>query len=346
METIVPVWQRAGPGPLPGLRLRGLVLPDDLEPIAAVIRAGAIADGIDEIMTPAQLENEFAHTSTYEPLRDVLVAELDGRVVATATASHRVLADGHMYTTFGHVDPSVRRRGIGRHLLATLQAHGRALAASIGETGCFETFTDDREQATIALLRSNAYRPVRWFFEMERSPLHDLPEAPLPDGIELREVVPATLRRIFDADSEAFRDHWGYREWGDAEFEALAANPDLDTTLWAVAWDGDEVAGVVETFVFAEENELLGLSRAWLEHVSVRRPWRGRGIARALIVESMRRIRARGYAAALLGVDAENPTGAVRLYEGVGFRVIGRGQAWRRPIDGAADAGRGEGRDG
>ena len=98
------------------------------------------------------------------------------------------------------------------------------------------------------------------------------------------------MRRIFDAEAEAFRDHWGRREWTDQIFAELPGGSRTWTLdLWRVAWDGDEVAGVVTTFVFAEENATLGLSRGWLEHVSVRRPWRRRGLASALDPVGLRR---------------------------------------------------------
>ena len=108
--------------------------------------------------------------------------------------------------------------------------------------------------------------------------------------------------------------------------------PNLDTNLWRVAWDGDEVAGSVMTFVWPEENERLGLSRGWLEHVSVRRAWRKRGLATALIADSLRVLRDLGLAEAALGVDSQNPTGALRLYESLGFRRHKTGVSLRKSL--------------
>jgi ribosomal protein S18 acetylase RimI-like enzyme len=85
-------------------------------------------------------------------------------------------------------------------------------------------------------------------------------------------------------------------------------------------------------FVFPEENERLGVARGWLQHVSVRRPWRRRGLAAALIAESLRALRDRGLAEAALGVDAENTTGALRLYESLGFRRHRTGVSFRKLI--------------
>jgi ribosomal protein S18 acetylase RimI-like enzyme len=101
-----------------------------------------------------------------------------------------------------------------------------------------------------------------------------------------------------------------------------------------VAWDGDEIAGVVQNWIWAEENAQLGVARGWLEHISVRRPWRRRGLGRAITAESLRRLAAAGMTEAILGVDADNPTGALGLYEGLGFEVDQRSQVYRRPLVG------------
>jgi mycothiol synthase len=108
--------------------------------------------------------------------------------------------------------------------------------------------------------------------------------------------------------------------------------PNLDTNLWRVAWDGDEVAGSVWTLIWPEENAKLGLSRGWLEHISVRRPWRRRGLATALIAETLRLLRDLGLEEGALGVDSENLTGALPLYESLGFRRHRTGISFRRPL--------------
>ena len=172
-----------------------------------------------------------------------------------------------------------------------------------------------------------------------------LPEHPLPDGLELRPVRPEDHRAIWDADCEAFRDHWGHREPTDGDFVARFAAPETNTALWSVAWDGDQVAGSVMTAIFTEENEALGIKRGWLEHVSVRRPWRGRGLAKALCADAFRVLRDHGIEEAWLGVDGTNPTGALQLYEGLGLHgrppLAGVRAADGRPGTRGLDLGRG-----
>jgi ribosomal protein S18 acetylase RimI-like enzyme len=85
--------------------------------------------------------------------------------------------------------------------------------------------------------------------------------------------------------------------------------------------------------IYPEENEDLGSQRGWLDSVFTRRAWRRRGLARNLIVRSLHLLHERGMEAAVLGVDADNPSGALGLYEAAGFVVTERTTAWRRPLE-------------
>ena len=173
---------------------------------------------------------------------------------------------------------------------------------------------------------------MRYAFTMIHRHVRDAEPIPMPDGIELRPVTPDQHRPVFDADDEAFRDHFEYRAATEQDFVATFSQPDIDTSLWKVGWDGDRIAGCVLPYIWKEENETLGVKRAWLESVSTRRPWRRRGLARALIAASLVELRERGIEEALLGVDAENPTGALALYEGLGFEVKLRSMSYRKAL--------------
>jgi ribosomal protein S18 acetylase RimI-like enzyme len=95
-------------------------------------------------------------------------------------------------------------------------------------------------------------------------------------------------------------------------------NPDL----WKVAWDGDQVAGMVGNFLDKKENQEFNRNRGYTEDIWVRRPWRGRGLAKALIAESIRMFKEMGMEETCLGVDAENPNGALRLYTSMGYEKV------------------------
>ena len=78
----------------------------------------------------------------------------------------------------------------------------------------------------------------------------------------------------------------------------------------------------------------MGIKRAWLDHISVRRRWRRRGLAASLIASTIRLLRERGMDEAALGVDAENPTGATRLYERAGMYVAFEAVVYEKRLPG------------
>ena len=323
-----------GAPPIAGLHFRPYRGPADLPGMIAVRNAAAIADRSFEIETEAELANTLANREAFVPERDIVLAELGDRIVAI---SHELVSvrDGvRVYDSYGHVHPDVRRRGIGRAMLRNAETRLRARAvAEGGGTGVFlGSWAFEMSPGSVALLDAEGYQVVRWFFEMERPTADPLLEAPLPDGLELRPVCPEDVRPVLMADFEAFQDHWGARPFSEEAIREVEGSPHTDPSLWMVAWAGDEVAGSVLGSIFPDDNEASGVQRGWLDRVSVRRPWRHRGVARALIVAAIRALRERGMEVASLGVDAENQTGALGLYEGLGFRPVKRAMAYRKSI--------------
>ncbi|HEY8636432.1 MAG TPA: GNAT family N-acetyltransferase, partial [Candidatus Limnocylindrales bacterium] len=300
-----------GAPPIAGLQFRTFHPDRDYEGLVGLIRDAHLADGVDWVPTVENLRTEHEHGGEFDPRRDLLLALVDDTVVGASETNVRTRELGPSHHVEGWVSPAFRRRGLGRALLHWAEARAREVALVDGRTGerSLGSWPDEAQAGAVALYESEGYAIVRYGFMMVRDLTEPIPELPLPDGLELRPVEPVDHRRIWDADVEAFRDHWDPGERTDADFEGWFASPELDTGLWRVAWDGDEVAGSVMNFIYPAENETLGQQRGWLDHVSVRRPWRRRGLASALIAASMRALRDVGMTDAALGVDAENPSG-------------------------------------
>ena len=183
------------------------------------------------------------------------------------------------------------------------------------------------DDAVVALLRARGYAVVRSSFRMETS-VGAEPAAPAwPSGIKVRASRgPDDLPAIHAAAEEAFADHWGYEPLAFEEWCRWNVRDTLDPSLWFLAEDGGEVAGISLCRLDETPDRTLG----WVSILGVRRAWRGRGLARALLLHSFDALRLRGCTRVGLGVDSQNTTGAVRLYESVGMRVAHRGDSWER----------------
>lgn len=320
-----------------GLRLRLFAGESDLADIVRIENLEAEADSLPERTNVGDKAAQFAHPNeSFDPRRDVTLAEVDGQVVAVASRNVVDTTDGFReYRVKGAVDPAWRRRGIGRALLVDNERRMRDVSAA--EHGAsrrvYGSWSGETQPGGAALLESAGYGPVRYFFDMVRPHLEEIEDVPLPDGLEIRPIGPELTRAVWNADIDAFRDHWGGFDHSDEQLQRWLSNPSNDLSLWLVAFDGDEVAGGVINSIDAHQNAAMGFQRGWLSSVFTRRPWRRRGLARALIARSLKLHRERGMTSAALGVDAENPSGALRLYEGVGFGVNYRATAWRKAFE-------------
>ena len=321
-----------------GMTFRAFDPTIDFPAVAELVATCHRHDDIDWLPTPEEFAHEWTTTPGFVPARDALVAESAGAPVGLVAVDWRVRAAKVVHHVEIWVRPDARRRGLGRSLLTWAEGRARASVAE-GDGGPKDVvheiggWGDSEVPGHAALAASGGYRVVRYGFEMRRPIADPIPEVPLPAGLEVRPVQPEDHRRIWDADIEAFADHWEAGTRVEEDFEGWFSAPWLDTSLWQVAWDGNEVAGSVLTSIHSEENEQLGVRIAWLDHVSVRRPWRQRGLAAALIASTLQLLRGRDADVAALGVDAENPTGALRLYEKMGFARHKTGIAYRKPLE-------------
>ena len=310
----------------------------DLPEFVRISNAANVADGIDERTSEAGLGNWLLHPRDgFTPVTDVVVATVDERMVGYGWVDWVLTTDGRReYRTRGHVDPAWRRRGVGTAILAHNEARLREIAAGHPDDRpkVLGAFASERRVGATALLTHAGYRPVRYFFDMTRPDLDGVEVPPLPEGLELRGVSDRDgFRRLFDADAEAFMDHWGGFDASEATFNLWLNEPSFDPSLFVVAWDGDEIAGAVINSIDEEENAALDRRRGLLDSVFVRRPWRRRGLAAALVARSLVVLRERGMTSAWLGVDADNPTGALGIYERAGFEVSMRSTAYHKPLE-------------
>lgn len=333
-KSSIPV---AGAPDIPGLTFRHLRDESDYPAMAELATAQYRAQGAEWMITAEDIAVSQTHLVNSDYAADSLIAEVDGRMVGSGRTRWRDETGGPLvYSIAFYVSPDLWGSGVRPAMLGWLEDRARANAAPhLAERAkVLETYS--MEDADInAVLASAGYHVERYFAEMVRPTLDDIPDFPMPEGLEVRPVTPDQYRAIWDAEVEAFRDHWGFSEMTDVHYERfLADTRTFQPELWQVAWDvaTDEVAGMVRTFIDHAENRTFSRKRGYTEEISTRRPYRRRGLARALIVRSLRAQRAAGMTESALGVDMESPTGATRVYEDCGFVVDKMELLWRKPL--------------
>lgn len=281
-------------------------------------------NGIDWMITLDDIKNDENWMSNYDIHRDLIFVELDGVPVGYLGYSWEIELDGTtIFFPFGNLLRDSWGRGIAELMLRYAEERCREKAAGLtaGKKKIFRVWKKKKAVEVIQFLQQHGYQIERYFYSMSRPIDLPLDEHPLPPGVDIRPVEPAHYRAIWDAEQEAFRDHWGYTQPSEGMFEAWQNERLFNPKLYKVAWEGDQVCGMVLNFLDEQENETYQRKRGYTEDISVRRPWRGKGVAKALIAESIHMFRDMGMDETFLNVDADNTSGALNLYRSLGYTV-------------------------
>lgn len=301
---------------------------NDLPAIAEFYTECETYDENPERTSLADLE-EFWDSPRSVPDEDTLVGrDSGGHVVATAWAGcNRSITVRRGVRFAGAVRPDRRGEGIGRAILQWELAHGLAWDTATRRAGygplVMRLFVPT-EQADVRDLATRHDMPTeRYFFEMSRR-LEDRVEVPSVDGIRLAAWDVARSAEVHRVMDEAFREHWGHVDTTDEMWQEGIDSHGFRPAWTVLAIDAasDRVIGAAMNFAWEQDWAPQGYTEGYTDQLGVLSSHRGRGIAAALLAESMRRFHESGMQAAGLGVDAANASGALRLYEKVGYRRV------------------------
>jgi mycothiol synthase len=198
----------------------------------------------------------------------------------------------------------------------------------------FQAWASDRQKDWMVALESTGYRVVRRFNNMLFQ-LDDAPTKPVPAGLEIHPVLPEHMHKVWEAQKEMNAGLFENvaEDWLEEKYPAWLANPENNPRFWQVAWDGDQLAGMVLARIDEKENEKRQHKHGYTEHIYVRPQWRRRGLASALIARSLQVLREQGINEAELGVDSENESAAFRLYERLGYKTYSVDTWFRKAMD-------------
>jgi mycothiol synthase len=330
-------WVKLLDAPLvPNLRFRHFRGESDYPLMVAVVEGMKEADQKEVTPSVEEIARDFRHLENCDPYRDFLFAEVKSKVIGYTRIWWSKDPSGlYLYNHSAALLPEWRGKRIRNAMLRHNERRLREMAQThpADSPRMFQSFMMDTEKDWISVLTSEGYGVFRYGFTMVRPNLEDIPELSFPEGIELRPARPEHYRAIIDAWNEACKDMRGIVQISDQDFKWFQESPLFDPSIWQIAWHKDEVIGTVINFIDQKENKEGKRKRGHVEMISVKRPWRGRGIAKALIAQSLRILKERGMTEAALGVDAENPSGALHLYRKMGFQVQKTTVFCRKPMN-------------
>lgn len=308
------------------------VRPPTREDAPAIVDVIAACDrkhyGVADPYTPEDIFDDWSRL-TLETDAWVVVAEQDNRIVGYATLTDR----GHgRIDADGYVHPDVHGQGVGTMLVRLTETRARELVANApaGMRVALNNAVILSDVAAREMLEAEGYTLARGFWRMAI----DLPEPPAapqcPPRIAVRAFVPGQDERAtFDAVEEAFQDHWGHVPGDFDKWIEQTKREDFAPSLWLLAFDGDQIAGAA----LCRHN----LGMGWVGTLAVRRPWRRHGLGMALLQHAFAELYRHGERRVGLGVDAQSLTGATRLYERAGMRVILHVAVYQKELRPGAD---------
>ncbi|MCZ2836707.1 GNAT family N-acetyltransferase [Modestobacter sp. VKM Ac-2985] len=311
------------------------IRPDDAVVVAELL---AVAEAVDDTglhESPEDLTGLWVSDLVDLEQDTRLVSTADGTVVGYATTiAPPTFRDAYGVHLQGRVLPEWRGRGIGRALLAWQLGRGEELHAERNpESPARLTATVYTTMPSLeALVRRAGLEAVRWFFHMER-PLTDLPPRRRLDGIDL---VPFTWDRDEEvrlAHNAAFTEHYGSSERDVASWQVMFTGmrtfrPDLSV----LAVEDGEVLGYALAYVSEATAAASGSRESYFGQIGVLPSARGRGVSKAVIIEAMHAAAAQDCQTSGLEVDSENVTGALGLYESLGFTTARTQVSWSRRL--------------
>jgi ribosomal protein S18 acetylase RimI-like enzyme len=312
---------------MPGLTFRPWRDQGDFLTALEIYNEERVLNKIDLTFTVKDFEDEVKWYENFDITQQYIFAEYHGKPIGYFNFNWESEGSGR-YLLFlgGSLLPEYYQETIGSCMLRYAEEKLREMALSLPEDRQkrYRTWYRLANQAACGFFQQNGYQIERYFFKMRRPIELPLGRHLLPEGIEIRPAQPEHYHAVWEAEQEAFQDHWGYTPPLPKHFEMWQEDNHFQPRYWKVAWDtqSGEVAGMVRGFHKPEEDAEFHRKRGYTENISVRRPWRGKGLAKALIAESILMFQQMGMEETFLNVDATNPTGALNLYRAMGYEEL------------------------
>lgn len=306
----------------------------DLVAIAHLINTCEKVDRLYEGTSISQLQQKFNEPSL-DKARDIrLWFDANGQLIGFAQlwiSEPAEVIDGSLLF---RVHPDARGGDLEAAAIAWGEVRMREVSAIPGAPVKLRSSAHAEDGDRISLLTSSGFKPDRYFCRLARSIWEPIPEPKLPQGFTLIQFPGEQDAEAWvEMFNQSFIDHWNHHDLTVEKFKYDLAKPDYrnDLDLIAVADDGKFVS-FCYCEISVDECDRTGRNEGWIACLGTRRGFRKIGLGRAMLLAGLHRLKAAGVATAILGVDADNQSGAMKLYESVGFHNIRNSIAYVKDV--------------
>lgn len=321
---------------IPGLRFRHPEDESDLSMMYPLWQAYQDAEGTNMVKSEEDFRKTYLTQTNFNYQEDILLTEVADDLIGYAFTRwyNMPLEDAISFTIVVYVSPAWQRKGLGTTLLRWGEEKvAREAAAHPAEKAKFiRCYAHSTQEGKQAILKKTGYRQIDEYAHMVRPLLDDIPAIAAPEGITFSPLDVKDARKLWEAIQEAFQDHVDYQEQTEQDFTNWQDTWYFQPELMCVAWDGEEIAGQIMNYINHEENAKFNRKRGYTEWISVRRPWRRHGLARAMLAHSLKMFKEMGMTEAALDVHVTNPHEAFALYHSLGFESRSGEFAYQKDI--------------
>ncbi len=329
-----------------GLSFRTYRGEQDLPAMLEVFLSLNLQDHENIIESLEDITNKYQHLTHCDPYLDVMIAEITHRMVGYGRVHwHQLEATGDfIYSMEWWIRPDCQGRGLEKAFLDRSQERLREIVrqhvdnevdrqAAVSCRRLFEVDIRTIQPDLVRLVEEDGFQAVRWYAQMTCSDLQSVPEFPMPAGLDVHPAKPEHYRQVWEALLDGFHDDPDYGEPTEDAFTSWLHSSQFQPDIWQIAWDGNQIAGMVLNYVTHDLTSPSHTEIAWTEDICVGVHWRRRGLARALLAKSMIMFRSMGFTNTSLGVDINNLQRAPELYESLGYQVVSRGARYQKPVN-------------
>ena len=319
----------------------------DSAAIHRMLKQVDVVDDSDAAGLVEDIERNFEDPWSDEPHDSLLAMLPDGKVVALGWVYMNPEPEKiHKAYLWLEVHPDYRDQGLDEAMLSWLVARGeQRLSQKPTDRHCeLRIACPELLQKRAALFEREGFQPIRYFLRMRRDLTKPIPDKSLPDGLALRTYRAELDRSVMDAFNDSFQDHWNFTPVTEADWQLFFTGRSVfrpDLSYLAVTPDPEsgpeKIIGFCLNSVSPDENERHGVRKGSINQLGVRQAWRKRGVGTALLCRSMSALKSEGLEYAVLGVDSENSTGALQIYESLGFEVVKRHISFAKTVIAVTD---------